>query len=131
MLERNQVVGGNDRGIRQSISDDERRSTRGLIAALDVFYELRHDMPARYISSFLLVMEEEGLAVSEYAQRAGVSNSVMSRHLLDIGDRDRHGNPGFMLVSAQRDPLELRRVRVRLTDKGRVIARRILRAWDR
>jgi DNA-binding MarR family transcriptional regulator len=118
-------------GIRQSISDDEKRSTKALKAAMEVFFELRHEMPMRYMHSFLLVMEEEGLGVSEYAKKAGVSNSVMSRHLLDIGDRDRHGNPGLQLVTAGRDPVELRRVRVTLTDKGRVYARRILRAWGR
>jgi hypothetical protein len=82
-------------GVRQSLSDDEKRSTKGLITALETFRELRRDMPLQYVYSFLLVAEEEGLGVNEYAKKAGVSSSVMSRHLLDIGEEDRNHNPGF------------------------------------
>jgi DNA-binding MarR family transcriptional regulator len=64
------------------------------------------------------------LSVSDYAKVSGISNSVMSRHILDIGDRDRHKKPGFGLVTKRQDPMELRVQRVFLTDKGRIIARR-------
>jgi hypothetical protein len=37
--------------------------------------------------------------VVDYAKRAGVSVSVMSRHLLDIGERNRHMEEGFRLVT--------------------------------
>ena len=48
-------------------------------------------MPVQYITSFLLVATDEGLTVTDYAKKAGVSKSVMSRHLLDIGGRSRCG----------------------------------------
>jgi DNA-binding MarR family transcriptional regulator len=116
---------------RQSLPDEEKRSVKSLIMAIEAFRDMRHDMPLQYVHTFLLVAEEEGLGVTEYAERAGVSQSVMSRHLLDIGDRDRYREPGFGLVHKRQDPMELRKQRVFLTDKGRAIARRILRAWGR
>jgi DNA-binding MarR family transcriptional regulator len=118
-------------GVRQSLSDDEKRSTKGLITALETFRELRRDMPLQYVYSFLLVAEEEGLGVNEYAKKAGVSSSVMSRHLLDIGEEDRNHNPGFMLVEGRPDRMDRRNRLITLTDKGRAIARRIMRAWAR
>jgi hypothetical protein len=51
-------------------------------------------MPAQYIQTFLLVAMEQGLSVRDYAERSDVSASVMSRHLLDIGERNRHMQPG-------------------------------------
>ncbi len=120
-----------EKGAHQSLGTDEKRRVKALLTALEPFREIRGDMPLQYVTSFLLVAEEEGLGVTEYAARAGVSQSVMSRHLLDIGDRDRHMNEGFGLVYKRQDPLELRRFRVFLTDKGRVIALRIIRAWGK
>jgi hypothetical protein len=96
-------------------------------ATMDVFAEGagRRDMPLSYMVLFLQVVREEGLAVSEYAKRAGVSLSVASLHLLTIGDRDRDGNPGFGLVHKRQDPRDHRVERVFLTDKGAALARRI------
>jgi DNA-binding MarR family transcriptional regulator len=115
-------------GARQSLNEDEKRTVKGALMALEPFRELRHEMPLQYVVAFLLVAEEEGLGVTEYAKRAGVAQSVMSRHLLDIGDRDRKKNEGFGLVHKRQDPMNLRVQRVFLTDKGRVIARRIIEA---
>lgn len=115
-------------GARQSLSDDEKAGAKALLTALEAFREIRHDMPLQYVVSFLLVCEEEGLGPNEYAKRIGVSPSVMSRHLLDIGDRNRNMEKGFELIYKRQDPMELRRFRCFLTDKGRVLARRIGRA---
>lgn len=126
MLEQHQVSADKS-GARQSLSDDEKGVLKGVLRALDPFAEMRVDMPLQYVRSFMLVAMEEGKGVSEYAEQAGVSQSVMSRHLLDIGDRDRYMNEGFGLVHKRQDPMELRKYRVFLTDKGRAIARRIIR----
>jgi DNA-binding MarR family transcriptional regulator len=84
-------------------------------------------MPAQYIRTFLLVAEEQGLGVIDYAQRAGVSVSVMSRHLLDIGERNRHMEDGFGLVTYRPNPMELRKHEYFLTDKGRTLLHKITR----
>ena len=53
--------------------------------------------PAAYLTTFILVAREPGLSVEEYAARArALSTSTMSRHLLDIGDRNRKGHLGLL-----------------------------------
>jgi DNA-binding MarR family transcriptional regulator len=70
----------------------------------------------------LLVAQQEGLSVNEYAQNAGVSKSVMSRTLREINDIG-HGIKG--LVASRRRPMNLRRKEVFLTPKGYETVRRI------
>lgn len=116
---------------KQSLSEVEKKHVSALLQALEAFLQMRHDMPLRYATAFLSVAEEEGLPVSEYAKRSNVSPSVMSRHILDIGDRDRYMDEGMGLVTKRQDPMELRTHRVFLTDKGRALARTIFRALGR
>ena len=100
---------------------------RQLLGALEAFFSLRETMPAQYIRAFLLVAEKEGLGVVDYARRAGVSMSVMSRHLLDIGERNRYMEEGFGLVTHRRKPMELRKHEYFLTDKGRALLHKVIR----
>jgi DNA-binding MarR family transcriptional regulator len=109
------------------LADEERVAVKNLLGVLDAFTALRGTMPLQYVKTFLLVAEEEGLGVKEYAQRAGVSTSVMSRHLLDIGERNRHMEDGFGLVTYRSNPMELRKHEYMLTDKGRALLHQITR----
>lgn len=115
----------------KGLPDAEQKSVRNLLSALEPFRDLRATMPLQYVTAFLLVCHEEGLGVGDYAERAGVSVSVMSRHLLDIGDRNRHMEEGFGLVTYRANPMELRKHEYMLTDKGRAWAHKILRQWER
>ena len=74
----------------KKLPEEDRVTARTVLDLHQPFRSLRGTMPLQYVTAFMLVAEEEGLGVVDYAQRAGVSISVMSRHLLDIGDRDRH-----------------------------------------
>lgn len=114
-----------------SLNADQKASVRAFMGAIEPFRDIRETMPLQYVWSFLLVAEEEGLSVSDYAKRAGVSKSVMSRHLLDIGDRDREMGDGFGLVTSRPNPMELRKHEYMLTDKGRAMLHRILRQWSK
>lgn len=104
------------------------RAVRAAMGILDPFRELKGTMPAQYIYAFLLVAEEEGLGVVDYAKRADVSVSVMSRHLLDIGERNRHMDEGFGLVTFRSNPMELRRHEYYLTPKGEALLHKLERA---
>ena len=114
-----------------SLNADQKAAVRAFMGALEPFRDIRETMPLQYVWSFLLVAEEEGLSVNEYAKRAGVSKSVMSRHLLDIGDRTRQMEEGFGLVTARANPMELRKLEYMLTDKGRALLHRIMRQWSK
>ena len=93
----------------KTLADSDRKAVSSLLGALEPFRTIRGAMPLQYVTAFLLVAEEEGLGVSDYAKRAGVSMSVMSRHLLDIGQRNRNMEEGFGLVTYRANPLELRK----------------------
>jgi DNA-binding MarR family transcriptional regulator len=117
--------------FRQSLNSEEKEKLQVLLQALEPFRDLRGTMPLQYVVAFLLVALEEGEGTTEYARRAGVAQSVMSRHLLDIGDRNRHMEEGFKLVTQRQDPLNLSKHQNMLTDKGRGLAHKIVRALSK
>jgi DNA-binding MarR family transcriptional regulator len=109
--------------VRPSISDEEIESLEALFNALKPFFDLEHAvLPAAYIRAFILVGKKEGLGVTEYADQVGISPTVMTRNLLDIGDRNRQREKGLELITQDRDPFDLRKHRARLTPKGRKMA---------
>lgn len=114
--------------FKPTLSDEERAAARALRLALQNFTALRPTMPLQYVMTFLLVAEMEGKGVQEYADINGVSQTVMTRHLLDIGERNRAREEGFGLITQERDPLDLRRHHARVTVKGKGIMHRIMQA---
>ena len=92
-----------------------------LRGALKPFDNLRGWIPVRYVTTFLMVALDEGKWPSAYARAAGMDRISMSRCLRDIGERSRTGGPGLGLVKAVRDPSNLHRRRVLLTEKGRAL----------
>jgi len=85
-------------------------------------------MPLQYLYTFLMVATDEGKGGTEYAQKAGVSTTVMTRHLLDIGDRNRALEAGLGLVTQERDAVDLRRHRARITPAGKALVSKIINA---
>jgi DNA-binding MarR family transcriptional regulator len=108
-------------------NDDEKKEIKRLIGVIDIFRTLRQTMPLQYVMTLLMVAYDEGRSVIEYAHKAGVPPSVMSRHLLDIGARNRHFEEGFGLVDFRPDPMNLRKHNYYLTDKGRAVVQQVLR----
>lgn len=113
---------------RQSIHAADKKLLAAFLNGHDPFVAIRHTLPMQYVRAFLLVALNEGRGVMEYAKEAGVAQSVMSRHLSDLGYKDRNGGPGYGLLTMRMDPLNLRRHQVMLTDKGRAISGAIVRA---
>jgi hypothetical protein len=66
-----------------ALGDQEKDRWGVSLPALKGFTGIRDTMPLQYVMSFLLVALDDGQSVGEYARRAGVSESVMSRHLLE------------------------------------------------
>jgi DNA-binding MarR family transcriptional regulator len=114
--------------FKPTLTNEERAAMRALYLALKEFTALRPTMPLQYVMTFLLVATEEGKGVTEYAKMNEVSPTVMTRHLLDIGDRNRARETGFGLVTQERDPTDLRRHHARVTPKGKGVAHRVLQA---
>jgi hypothetical protein len=75
----------------------------------------------------LMVALDEGKGVNAYARAARCHRAVMSRYLRDIGARARNGGPGLGLVTVGSHPANPLRSQVRLTSKGRSVAKDIFR----
>ena len=118
----------------RKVTDNPKRSEEALaviklmLAGLDPFFRLRPTIPARCVQAFFLVAEKEGLPIGEYAKRAGISATTMSRNLIDLGARDRNHEEGPGLVESHENIMNRRETCYRLTPKGRALLASITRA---
>ena len=117
-------------GYKSLLSDETRQAAKALRLAIEPFVALNPNIPASYIISFLTVAEKEGLPVNEYAKEVGLLKAVMTRHLLDLGERDRHGGEGLNIVEQKRDRQDLRVNRTFISEKGAALLSKVRRAWE-
>jgi hypothetical protein len=117
-------------GYKTLLSDEARQAAKALRLAIEPFIELSPTIPASYIVSFLAVAEKEGRPVSEYANELGIYKAVMTRHLLDLGERDRHGGVGMQVIAQKRDGQDLRVNRSFINEKGAALLSKVRRAWE-
>ena len=112
-----------------SLSETEKEILqRRVMGFLKEFRTVRPTMPLQHAFTFMLVALNEGEGVQEYAELADVSQSVMTRNLLDLGERNRRREPGYGLVMQRMDPLDMRRHQTFLTPEGKALLRRIAHA---
>jgi DNA-binding MarR family transcriptional regulator len=117
-------------GYKSLLSDEVRQAAKALRLALEPFVALNPNIPASYIISFLTVAEKEGRPVGEYANEVGLFKAVMTRHLLDLGERDRHGGEGLNVIEQKRDRQDLRINRTFISEKGAALLSKVRRAWE-
>lgn len=111
--------------------EEELRALRRLINSLRTFRMLKDTMPLQYVMSFLAVAMDEGKGVKDYAAMLDVNTTTMSRHLLDIGPRNRLMQEGYGLIQYRADPLELRKHQYYLTPKGKQLLNHVLKELER
>lgn len=99
--------------------EDSKRAVRRLMHVIHRFRLIRQTMPVHLIEALLRVSLDEGKSVKHYAEQSAVSTSVMSRHLLDLGDEFRNGEPGMGLITKKVAAHSLREQEVYLTPKGK------------
>jgi DNA-binding MarR family transcriptional regulator len=114
--------------FKQSTTPAEKDILKATLATIDPFTNIRSTMPVQYIVAFLLVAIDEGQSVTEYARRAGINPSLMTRHLSDIGEVNRDHDEGFGLVELETDLMDRRFKKVKLSVKGRGVVAKIVRA---
>jgi DNA-binding MarR family transcriptional regulator len=117
--------------IKQSVPDDETAVLAGLLKALKPFRELNPTMPLQYVTAFLQVAITEGRTVTDYANALGTSQSLMTRHLADIGVVNRYHEAGYDLIEMKTDLMDRRNKRSLLTAKGHRLVGEILGALKR
>lgn len=103
--------------------------TTRLRDSLAPFLAINPQMPARAVETFWTVASNEGLNVRSYAKSVGCPETTMSRFLLDLGERDRKGEPGAGLVEGKPNVLDRRETLYSLTEKGRTLKASILRRF--
>jgi hypothetical protein len=107
------------------IEQSNKKAIQIVLSALKPIIDLRGSIPLPFVTTFFMVALDEGKGVNAYARAFGVHRAAMSRYLRDIGDRARNGGPGLGLVTVKPHPSIPRRSQVRLTAKGRSIAKEI------
>lgn len=118
---------GETRMSTTNLKDDEKAALKNIYALLSAFKKIRPTMPLQHAVTFVLVAMDEGQGVLEYAERADVAQTVMTRHLLDIGSQNRFREPGYGLLIQRQDPLDLRKHQTFLTREGRALLHEIVR----
>jgi DNA-binding MarR family transcriptional regulator len=109
----------------EKFTEEEKDAARALLAALEPFRAMRPTIPLQYVTLFLNIVLEEGKAVTEYAADLGVAQTVMSRHLKEIGERTRSKQEGLGLVDQKTDIDDMRVHRAIVTPVGKATVHKI------
>jgi DNA-binding MarR family transcriptional regulator len=105
------------------------RVVKSTLNAFKPFRSLRATMPMQYVTTFLAVAADEDQNVTTYAKRVGISQSLMTRHLSDLGAINRSHKEGFGLVEADVDAMDRRNRLIRLSAKGKHVVHEICGAF--
>jgi len=105
----------------------EQLALRKGLLLIEAFRAIRRLMPLQHAYALLHVALEEGLGVSEYAKRVGVTQAVMTRILFSLASGGQGRAPGYGLVEQARDPEDSRRTQSFLTAKGKALMRETMR----
>ena len=76
------------------LSKEEKIALERVLWALEDLRTVDKTLSLHHATALLRVAISEGKSVAELVREAGVAQSVMSRHLLDLGPMDRNRNPG-------------------------------------
>jgi DNA-binding MarR family transcriptional regulator len=109
------------------LTKDQQTALCKCLSFMEAFRVIGPIMPMQHAYAFLLVAIEEGRGVQEYAERAGVTQSVMTRILLALGRHRQKGAPGYGLVHQATDTQDLRKHQTFLTAKGEALMHEIAR----
>ena len=96
-------------------------STSKLLKIISKFRDLDPDMLFSVALVLLLVAEagDEGLSLTEIAEKSNLGLSTVSRHCAHLGKINRHHEEGLQLIQTHEDPMERRRRLATLTGKGK------------
>lgn len=112
------------------LSQEDKRNLRRLLDALNLFASLQPEhktkpLPLDMFRVFLNIALNEGLGTLQLAKQAGIVNTTISRHVMDMGDLDRHQNEGLEMVFQKLDVRDKRRHPTFLAPKGRAFLSRL------
>jgi DNA-binding MarR family transcriptional regulator len=98
----------------------------GLARALGVFATLEPvKFPLHHAQLFIHVALNEPCTYAELEEALNLTNGSVSRSVAALSAFNRFGEPGYRLLTVDKDPSEPRRFQVRLSNKGRALLRTI------
>ena len=112
------------------MTDAQKKAMKKALAVMQPFLKLRDTMPSQYMHTFLIIAADEDKNVKTYSVRAGISQSLMTRHLADLGERNCYHTEGMGLLEGYRDLMDRRNVLVKLTAKGHRVVKEICAALE-
>ncbi|MEN6541102.1 MarR family winged helix-turn-helix transcriptional regulator [Parvibaculum sp.] len=112
-------------------NDDDMKSIRTAFKLLTAFREISPTMPISLATTFLTVAMNEHSSLTDLNRHLDLKTSTLSRHLLDLGVRNRKMTEGLGLIDCRQDPMELRKNQYTLTPKGRTLLRKVLKLIEK
>lgn len=88
------------------------------------------NIPAQMLQTFMAVAMNEGKSLTQIAELVSANISTVSRHLLELGERNRRMEPGYNLVERRTDPMNLRQNAYSLSAKGKLLLSHILKIME-
>ena len=89
--------------------------------------KIESEMPLQQLHCLLVISQaEEGLSLTELAQKVGIGLATASRYVAALGKQNRHREEGLLFVEAFEDPMERRKKIIRLTPKGRIAIQKLV-----
>lgn len=88
------------------------------------------NIPAQMLQTFMAVAMNEGKSLTEIADLVSANMSTASRHLLELGERNRRLEAGYGLVTRTPDPMNLRQNSYTLTAKGRLLLANVIKIME-
>jgi hypothetical protein len=104
----------------------ERKALDMIKDLLGSIIEVSPHMPVQQASAIILVALNEGSSMKELTELAGVKQSTMSRHLIDLGRRNRRMEQGYQVIECRQDDFDMRKNRYNLTPKGHTVVNKLL-----
>lgn len=109
----------------EEASEAEQASIRNLASVLEMFMELRANIPVHQIVILLRTALDEGHSQKYYSEKLGYPTATISRAMLDLGKKLRTGEPGSMLIDERPSVHSLREHEMLLTAKGRAFLKKV------
>lgn len=99
--------------------------TERMIQIINEFRKLDPELQAQAMMIYLKIVKHselnEEISMKDIQHWSGLANSSISRNIALLGDVNRHGEPGLLLVKSYPDPLDRRRSLCKLTAKGKAV----------
>lgn len=102
-------------------------TTREALRLLFGIQRVDPDMPLQQVMClFVIADQEEGISLTELANKVGIGLASASRYVGSLGKINRHKTEGLNFIEAYEDPMERRKKIIRITTKGKIAIKKML-----